>query len=218
MSPLPPPRPLPAKDVRFPPYQVRTLSNGLQVIAVSHHEQGRLPELERVLNEVADRYPSVPTWPAVLAVLHASAGRPERVRRELDRLSPTDLPNDVNWLLTIVMAAEATATGGQLIVQAPRFAGWLLADAISYAGDRPPVQVAIVGRSDDPARGELVRTAYRAAPAGSVILAGEPDQAGFDLLADRPLIEGRATAYVCQHFVCKLPVTSAADLAAQLAP
>jgi len=34
-----PPRPLPAKDVKFPPYQIRTLSNGLQVIAVSHHEQ-----------------------------------------------------------------------------------------------------------------------------------------------------------------------------------
>lgn len=34
-----PPRPLPAKDVRFPPYQIRTLSNGLQVIAVPHHEQ-----------------------------------------------------------------------------------------------------------------------------------------------------------------------------------
>ena len=34
-----PPRPLPAKDVRFPPYQIRTLPNGLQVIAVSHHEQ-----------------------------------------------------------------------------------------------------------------------------------------------------------------------------------
>jgi uncharacterized protein len=114
-------------------------------------------------------------------------------------------------------AAQAAATAGQLILQAPRFAGWLLADAISHAGDRPPVQVAIVGRSDDPARAELVRTAYQAAPAGSVILAGEPDQAGFALLADRPLIEGRATAYVCRHFVCKLPVTSAADLAAQLA-
>ena len=34
-----PPRPLPAREVSFPPYQVRTLSNGLQVIAVSHHEQ-----------------------------------------------------------------------------------------------------------------------------------------------------------------------------------
>ncbi len=34
-----PPQPLPAKEIKFPPYQVRTLSNGLQVIAVSHHEQ-----------------------------------------------------------------------------------------------------------------------------------------------------------------------------------
>ena len=33
------PGPLPARDVKFPPYQVRTLSNGLQVIAVAHHEQ-----------------------------------------------------------------------------------------------------------------------------------------------------------------------------------
>jgi zinc protease len=34
-----PPRPLAARDVRFPPYSLKTLANGLQVIAVSHHEQ-----------------------------------------------------------------------------------------------------------------------------------------------------------------------------------
>jgi zinc protease len=34
-----PPAPLPARAVTFPPYSVRTLPNGLQVIAVSHHEQ-----------------------------------------------------------------------------------------------------------------------------------------------------------------------------------
>jgi zinc protease len=34
-----PPRALPARQIKFPPYQVRTLSNGLQVVAVSHHEQ-----------------------------------------------------------------------------------------------------------------------------------------------------------------------------------
>jgi zinc protease len=34
-----PPAPLPARSVKFPPYSVRTLPNGLQVIAVSHHEQ-----------------------------------------------------------------------------------------------------------------------------------------------------------------------------------
>lgn len=34
-----PPAPLAARQVNFPPYQVRTLGNGLQVVAVSHHEQ-----------------------------------------------------------------------------------------------------------------------------------------------------------------------------------
>ncbi|HXH07881.1 MAG TPA: hypothetical protein VNI83_14950, partial [Vicinamibacterales bacterium] len=28
-----PPRPLPAREVRFPPYELRTLPNGLQVVA-----------------------------------------------------------------------------------------------------------------------------------------------------------------------------------------
>jgi zinc protease len=34
-----PPRPLPARSVNFPPYRIETLPNGLQVIAVLHHEQ-----------------------------------------------------------------------------------------------------------------------------------------------------------------------------------
>ena len=34
-----PPRPLAPREVKFPPYEMRTLSNGMQVIAVLHHEQ-----------------------------------------------------------------------------------------------------------------------------------------------------------------------------------
>jgi zinc protease len=34
-----PPRPLPARPVSFPPYELRTLPNGMQVIVVMHHEQ-----------------------------------------------------------------------------------------------------------------------------------------------------------------------------------
>jgi predicted Zn-dependent peptidase len=34
-----PPRPLSAPSVKFPPYEVRTLDNGMQVVVVSHHEQ-----------------------------------------------------------------------------------------------------------------------------------------------------------------------------------
>ena len=35
----PPPRPLPAREVNFPPYEIKTLSNGLKVVVVEHHEQ-----------------------------------------------------------------------------------------------------------------------------------------------------------------------------------
>ena len=34
-----PPRPLAARDIKFPPYEIQTLPNGLQVVAVLHHEQ-----------------------------------------------------------------------------------------------------------------------------------------------------------------------------------
>ncbi len=31
------PSPLPARSISFPPYQIKTLSNGLQVLVVLHH-------------------------------------------------------------------------------------------------------------------------------------------------------------------------------------
>jgi zinc protease len=34
-----PPRPLPAREVDFPPYEIKTLANGLKVVVVEHHEQ-----------------------------------------------------------------------------------------------------------------------------------------------------------------------------------
>lgn len=35
----PAPRPLPAREFKFPPYEIRTLANGMQVVVVLHHEQ-----------------------------------------------------------------------------------------------------------------------------------------------------------------------------------
>ena len=112
-------------------------------------------------------------------------------------------------------ADRAAMSASELIRRAPRFAGWLLADAISQTSERGPVEVAIVG-PNDAARAELVRLAHQLAPAGSVIVAGVPDQPGLALLADRPMINDRPTAYVCRHFVCRLPVSSAEDLVVQL--
>jgi uncharacterized protein len=112
-------------------------------------------------------------------------------------------------------ADRAAASATELVRRAPRFAGWLLADAISQTSRRKPVEVAVVG-PNDAARAELVLLAHQLAPAGSVIVAGMPDQPGLALLNDRPMINKQPTAYVCRHFVCKLPVTSVEDLALQL--
>lgn len=112
-------------------------------------------------------------------------------------------------------ADQAAISVAELVRRAPRFAGWLLADAISQTSEQKPVEVAVVG-PEDSARAELARVAHQLAPAGSVVVAGTSDQPGLVLLADRPMINNQPTAYVCRHFVCKLPVTSVDDLANQL--
>jgi uncharacterized protein YyaL (SSP411 family) len=84
----------------------------------------------------------------------------------------------------------------------------------------PVKEVAVIG---DPAREdtlELVR-GVRARFRPNVVLAvAAPGDAGasetIPLLRDRPQVEGRATAYVCERFACKLPVTDRAELVQQL--
>ncbi len=109
-------------------------------------------------------------------------------------------------------ADAALATAGPLISSHPRFAGYSAATAeAALAG---PYEIAIV--TVDPVGDPLVATAYRHAPPGTVIVAGEPDRVGVPLLAGRTLLGGRSTAYVCRGFVCDRPVTTSADLLALL--
>jgi uncharacterized protein len=81
-------------------------------------------------------------------------------------------------------------------------------------------EVAIVG---DPARedtGRLVREVHgRYLPHRVLAVAGprDPDAQGdVALLRDRPPLDGKATAYVCERFVCRRPVTEPDELIAQL--
>ena len=61
-----------------------------------------------------------------------------------------------------------------------------------------------------------VRKAYRP----NLVLAASafpaPEEAP-ELLTDRPMTGGKATAYVCEGFVCRLPVTDGETLGLQLA-
>jgi uncharacterized protein YyaL (SSP411 family) len=106
-------------------------------------------------------------------------------------------------------AEAAVAAAGGLARQAPRFAGWALAVAEALAAG--PLQVAVVGHDDD-ARAALADLARGAMSPGLVVAVGEPDTPGVPLLADRPLVDGRAAAYVCRGFVCDRPVTTTEDL------
>ncbi|MEV6619105.1 thioredoxin domain-containing protein [Streptomyces sp. NPDC051051] len=99
----------------------------------------------------------------------------------------------------------------------PRFIGWGLAAAEALLDG--PREVAVVGPSlDDPATRELHRAALLATAPGAVVACGTPGSEEFPLLADRVLVGGAPTAYVCRGFVCDLPVTEVDALRAKLTP
>ncbi len=93
------------------------------------------------------------------------------------------------------------------------FAHWLTAADLQRRGIK---QVAILAY-DHAASGfrQVIDTAYRP----NLILAVAsypPPPSAPALVRDRPLVDGKATAYVCEHFSCKLPVTSGEALLEQL--
>lgn len=106
-------------------------------------------------------------------------------------------------------AAESMDRAVLALQRAPRSAGhWF---AVVEAAVRGPLQIAV----SESAPSELSRHARRIAPGGAVVVAGPADST--PLLADRPLLDGAPTAYVCRGFVCDRPVTDAAGLVEQLA-
>uniref|UniRef100_UPI001C210B1B thioredoxin domain-containing protein n=1 Tax=Nocardia alni TaxID=2815723 RepID=UPI001C210B1B len=112
--------------------------------------------------------------------------------------------------------ARATLDRAAIVLdRAPRAGGhWL---AVAEAAQAGPLEIAISlpdGGATDTAANDLVATARRHAPGGTVIVAGQTNST--PLLADRPPVGDRAAAYVCRHSVCDLPRTEAAALRAAL--
>ena len=104
--------------------------------------------------------------------------------------------------------------------RAPTGFGHALSALDLYLG--PTREVAIVGDPADPRTGALVDEVVRARFLPNAVLAVVDPRnrqaiQAIPLLRDRPQIDGLPTAYVCQRFACRLPVTRPEDLAVQLA-
>ncbi len=110
-----------------------------------------------------------------------------------------------------VIAEEAVRIVTMLATRAPRVAGWgLVAASAMVAG---PIEIAVTGSPNDEGFADLLATARFVPLPGTVVAWGDPD---VPLMRDRPLIDGRAAAYICRGFVCTVPVTEASSMRAQL--
>jgi uncharacterized protein YyaL (SSP411 family) len=78
----------------------------------------------------------------------------------------------------------------------------------------PTREIVLLGASDE-LKNEIWREYL---PNKVVVLAEDADDSAefIPLLRERTLLDGRPTAYVCENFACRRPVTSAEDLREQL--
>jgi zinc protease len=104
-----PPAPLPMRDVKFPPYQFRTLANGLQVIAVAHHEQPAV-SLRLIVRAGGAQDPEskggVASLVAALLDQGTTSKTAEQVASQIDSiggLMSTGAGNDLTFIQAIVM-------------------------------------------------------------------------------------------------------------------
>ncbi|HEV8053733.1 MAG TPA: thioredoxin domain-containing protein [Candidatus Limnocylindrales bacterium] len=94
------------------------------------------------------------------------------------------------------------------------FGQWLVAADLAAS---PIDEIALIGDSASPEMRALlavVHVGYR--PNRVVALAGNTEGTQVPLLRDRALVGGKPSAYVCQGFACRQPVTEPAELKAQL--
>jgi hypothetical protein len=151
-----------------------------------------------------------------------------RPRNLFDNAVPSGTSVAIDWLLRLAVILgearyEATALAAlrpmaDLMQRYPSGFGRYLSALDFHLG--PVAEVALVWpRGQERAVAPLLDTVFgRYRPNRVVVGAaeGDPAGAGLPLLAERTAVGGRPTAYVCQHYVCQLPVTEPDALARQL--
>lgn len=126
-----PPRPLPSRPVQFPDYQLKTLANGLQVLAVPHKEQPsvsfRLLIRAGAANDAAGK-PGVASFVAALLDQGTSTMSAEVIANTIESaggLLSVGAGNEVTFVSGAVVKDKVTLALGLAadVAQRPAFAG-----------------------------------------------------------------------------------------------
>jgi hypothetical protein len=151
-----------------------------------------------------------------------------RPRNLFDNAVPSGTSVAIDWLLRLAVVLgeeryEATALAAlrpmaDLMQRYPSGFGRYLSALDFHLG--PVAEIALVWRAGDRAAlAPLLGTVHGRYQPNRVLVGapeGDPGAAGLPLLAERATVDGKPTAYVCQHYVCQLPVTGPEALARQL--
>ncbi|CAN5359944.1 thioredoxin domain-containing protein [soil metagenome] len=147
----------------------------------------------------------------------ASADADQRVARTKD-LQDTPIPSGSSMLAWVLLRLgriwgddelERHAVSVFRLVEpalrrAPGGFAWMLCGLDLWFS--PPREIAIAGTVDSP----VVRAALAGFEPRAVVAVGPG--AGVPLLEGKGLVDGKPAVYVCERFVCRQPVTDAADL------
>ena len=114
-------------------------------------------------------------------------------------------------------AAASLRAIRDLLVRAPEAtANWINAVDL-YAGTAK--EIVVTGDRTNPDTQALIEAARSSYHPNRVVAAqdGPGEGIGSPLLEDRPMLDGKPTAFVCQNYTCQLPVTTPEALLSQMA-
>jgi uncharacterized protein YyaL (SSP411 family) len=143
--------------------------------------------------------------------------------------SPVGVAAEALFRLSVLLGKEEYLKKAQRILKAnlpymekaPQ--GYLTLLNSAYFSLHPPKEIAIAGKKGSEDTKSLLRAIHSCFVPNRIIALIDPEDAEasrfserIPLLAGRNLVNGKAAAYVCENFTCKLPVTSPEDLVIQL--
>ena len=182
-----------------------------------------IDEAQALAEQMIERFWD-PDWEVFYDTSHEHSKLLVRPRDVLDNALPSGGASAAMALLRLGVftgvsdyAAKAEASMKSLLPhleQSPAaVTSWLSAVDFLTANRQ---EVIVIGDLQNPVVHDMLReTRGRFSP--NTVFGGAHNEPGEDekspLLMDRKLINGKATAYVCENYACKLPVTTAAELA-----